>query len=162
MTPPASTTIRKPRKPEAEDMMRLVQALRSIQVCTGSYPWPLLDMTMGQLKAVMLLVPTGRVRSRELADTLGIAPSAATLLVDRLVKQKLARRVDDPTDRRIVWIHPTPLAAEVYEDLLAAKEEVLADVFKELPAAERATVKHSVKLLAEAADRVLTKHKTKA
>jgi DNA-binding MarR family transcriptional regulator len=154
--------IRKPaRHSESADMMRLVQALRAIQVCTGSYPWPLLDMTMGQLKAVMLLVPTGRVRSRELADALGIAPSAATPLVDRLVKQKLARRVDDETDRRIVWIHPTVLAGEVYEDLLAAKEDVMADVFKELPAADRAIVKQSVRLLAEAADRVLTKYKTK-
>lgn len=140
-------------------MMRLVQALRSIQVCTGAYPWPLLDLTMGQLKAVMLLVPTGRVRSRELADSLGIAPSAATPLVDRLVKQKLAKREDDPGDRRIVWIVPTPQAQAVYEDLLAAKEDVLAEVFMELPAAERARVKKSVRLLAEAADKVLVRRR---
>ena len=44
----------------------------------------------------MLLCRTGRARSRELADGLGIAPSAATPLVDRLVEQKLACRVDDP------------------------------------------------------------------
>jgi DNA-binding MarR family transcriptional regulator len=142
--------------------MRLVQALRAIQVCTGTYPWPLLDLTMGQLKAVMLLVPTGRVRSRELADSLGIAPSAATPLVDRLVKQQLAKRVDDETDRRIVWIHPTPAAQAVYEDLLAAKEDVLAEVFKELPASQRATVKDGIRLLAEAADRVLERRKKKA
>jgi DNA-binding MarR family transcriptional regulator len=146
-------------KSSSSDLMRLVQALRAIQVCTGAYPWPLLDLTMGQLKAVMLLVPTGRVRTRELADSLGIAPSAATTLVDRLVKQKLATRLDDETDRRIVWIHPTAEAQSVYEDLLAAKEDVLAEVFKELPSSERANVKHSIKLLAEAADRVLTKAK---
>jgi DNA-binding MarR family transcriptional regulator len=155
--------IRKAARPsESTDLMRLVQALRAIQVCTGAYPWPLLDLTMGQLKAVMLLVPTGRVRSRELADSLGIAPSAATPLVDRLVKQKLAKRVDDPTDRRIVWIHPTPEAQAVYEDLLAAKEDVLAEVFKELPVSKRANVKESIRLLAEAADRVLVKHKKKS
>jgi DNA-binding MarR family transcriptional regulator len=155
--------IQKPARPaEGVDLMRLVQALRAIQVCTGAYPWPLLDMTMGQLKAVMLLVPTGRVRSRELADSLGIAPSAATPLVDRLVKQKLATRVDDPTDRRIVWIHPTAKAQEVYENLLAAKEDVLAEVFRELPASKRSTVKDSIRLLAEAADRVLVKHKKKS
>ena len=146
-------------KSSSSDLLRLVQALRAIQVCTGAYPWPLLDLTMGQLKAVMLLVPTGRVRTRELADSLGIAPSAATTLVDRLVKQKLATRIDDDADRRIVWIHPTAEAQAVYEDLLAAKEDVLADVFKELPAAERAGVKQSIHLLAEAADRVLAKAK---
>lgn len=143
------------------DLMRLVQALRAIQVCTGDYPWPLLNLTMGQLKAVMLLVPTGRVRSRELADGLGIAPSAATSLVDGLIKLKLARRVDDEGDRRIVWIHPTAGAQAVYEDLLAAKEDVLAEVFKALPASQRSNVKDSIRLLAEAADRVLVKHKKK-
>lgn len=139
--------------------MRLVQALRAIQVCTGDYPWSLLDLTMGQLKAVMLLVPRGRVRSRELADRLGIAPSAATSLVDGLVKLKLARRVDDDTDRRIVWIHPTARAESVYEDLLAAKEDVLTEVFKELPASKRANVKESIRLLADAANRVVERHR---
>jgi DNA-binding MarR family transcriptional regulator len=146
-------------KAYSSDLLRLVQALRAIQVATGDYPWAVLDLTMGQLKAVMLLVPRGRLRSRELADRLGIAPSAATALVDGLVRLKLAKRVDDDTDRRIVWIHPTAKAQSVYEDLLAAKEEVLAAVFKELPASERSTVKHSIRLLAEAADRVLAKRK---
>jgi DNA-binding MarR family transcriptional regulator len=146
-------------KNSTADLMRLVQALRAIQVCTGAYPWPLLDLTMGQLKAVMLLVPTGRVRSGELADSLGIAPSAATTLVDRLVQQKLATRIDDEHDRRIVWIQPTAQAESVYRDLLAAKEDVLAEVFKELPASERAGVKSSIRLLAEAADRVVERHR---
>ena len=141
--------------------MRLVQALRAIQVCTGTYPWPLLDMTMGQLKAVMVLVPNGRMRSRQLADGLGIAPSAATLLVDRLVKQRLAIRVDDPGDRRIVWIHPTPAAMKVYDDLLAAKEDVLAKVFKELPPNKSAMVSESIRLLADAADAFLARIKTR-
>lgn len=147
-------------KAASSDLMRLVQALRAIQVCTGNYPWPLLDLTMGQLKAVMLLVPRGRVRSRELADGLGIAPSAATSLVDGLVKLKLAKRVDDASDRRIVWIHPTAAAQSVYEDLLAAKQEVLAEVFKELPVSKRAHVKDSIRLLADAANRVAERHRS--
>lgn len=147
-------------KPNSSDLLRLVHALRAIQVCTGDYPWRLLDLTMGQLKAVMLLVPRGRVRSRELADSLGIAPSAATSLADGLVKLKLAKRVDDASDRRIVWIHPTAAARAVYEDLLAAKEDVLADVFKELPPAKRANVKESIRLLADAANRVAERHRS--
>lgn len=156
------TETKKPARPsEADDLMRLVQALRAIQVCTGAYPWPLLDMTMGQLKAVMLLVPNERMRSRELADGLGIAPSAATPLVDRLVNQKLVTRVDDEQDRRIVWIQPTAQALKVYDDLLAAKEDVMMKVFKELPTDKRSGVLKSIKLLADAADALLTKAKKK-
>ncbi len=147
------------RKPQSADLLRLIHTVRAIHFCRGENQWLLLDLTMMQLKAVMLLVSTGGMRSRELADGLGIAPSAATPLVDRLVDQKLARREDDPTDRRIVWIRPATGAQAVHDQLLDASEQVLADVLKELPAAVRPTVKDSVRLLADAATRVLTKHK---
>ena len=139
------------------DLHRLVQALRGIQVCRGQLPWRYLDLTMAQLKAVMLLCRTGRARSRELADGLGIAPSAATPLVDRLVEQKLARREDDAVDRRIVWILPTKKAQAIYDELLHTSQDVLEDVINEVPAKDRKAVRESVQLLADAANRVLAK-----
>ena len=143
------------------DLFRLVQALRAIQVCRGQLPWRYLDLTMAQLKAVMLLGRTGRARSRELADGLGIAPSAATPLVDRLVEQKLARRQDDPADRRIVWILPTRKARAIYDELLHTSQDVLNDVISEVPARHRKAVRDSIQLLADAAGRVLEKDRSK-
>jgi len=141
------------------DLQRLVQALRAIQVSRGQLPWRYLDLTMAQLKAVMLLCRKGRAKGRELADGLGIAPSAATPLVDRLVEQKLAKREDDPADRRIVWILPTKKAQAVYDQLLHTSSGVLEDVINEVPAKDRKAVRESVQLLAEAAGRVLAKDK---
>jgi len=141
------------------DLHRLVQALRAIQMTRGQLPWRYLDLSMAQLKAVMLLGRTGRARSRELADGLGIAPSAATPLVDRLVEQKLAKREDDPADRRIVWILPTSKALTVYDELLHMSQDVLDDVISEVPAKDRKAVRESVQLLADAANRVLAKDK---
>ena len=46
------------------DLVRLVQALKRIQICRGQPPWRYLDLSMAQLKAVMLLCRTGRARSR--------------------------------------------------------------------------------------------------
>ena len=57
-----------------DTLSELVRAFRTIQIARGRHPWLLLDMTMAQLKAVMLLVQSGGLRSRELADGLGIAP----------------------------------------------------------------------------------------
>jgi DNA-binding MarR family transcriptional regulator len=125
----------------------------------GEQPWRYLDLSMAQLKAVMLLCRTGRARSRELADGLNIAPSAATPIVDRLVEQKLARRVDDDTDRRIVWIHPTAKAKAIYDELLEMNEQVLAEVIKEVAPADRKGVKQCARLLADAATAVLAKLK---
>jgi DNA-binding MarR family transcriptional regulator len=140
----------------------LVQTLRAIQFTQGHHPWLLLGLTMAQLKAVMFLVQTGGMRSRELADGLGIAPSAATPLVDRLVKQKLARRDDDPDDRRIVRIQPTAKAVELHNELMQAHSSVLAEVLAEVPPGERDQVHRSVALLLECARRVLGKHAKQA
>ena len=136
-------------------LTRLVGTLREIQFCRGERPWLLLDLTMAQLKAMMLIVQSGGVRSRELADGLGIAPSAATPLVDRLVDQKLARRDDDPDDRRIIWIRPTAKAQALHNQLLQTNEDVLADVIQALPVDVRPQVHESVRLLLESAERVL-------
>ena len=150
----------KPSRDRASaDLLRFVQTVRSISIGRGDHPWLWLDLTMAQLKAVMVLVSTGGVRSRELADGLGIAPSAATPLVDRLIEQKLARREDDAKDRRIVWIRPGPKAQAVHDQLLEASEQVLADVLKELPSAVRTDVKECVRLLADAATRLLERDK---
>jgi DNA-binding MarR family transcriptional regulator len=138
-----------------EQLTRLVGTLREIQFCRGERPWLLLDLTMAQLKAMMLIVQTGGVRSRELADGLGIAPSAATPLVDRLVEQKLARREDDADDRRIIWIRPTAKAQALHDQLLQTKQDVLADVINALPDAVRPKVHESIRLLLESAERVL-------
>ena len=136
-------------------LTRLVGTLREIQFLRGERPWLLLDLTMAQLKAMMLIVQTGGVRSRELADGLGIAPSAATPLVDRLVDQKLARREDDHDDRRIIWIRPTAKAQTLHDHLLHTNEQVLSDVIDALPADVRPKVQESVRLLLESAERVL-------
>jgi DNA-binding MarR family transcriptional regulator len=138
-----------------EQLTRLVATLREIQFCRGERPWLLLDLTMAQLKAMMLIVQSGGVRSRELADGLGIAPSAATPLVDRLVEQKLARREDDPDDRRIIWIRPTAKAQALHDQLLQTNQDVLADVINALPDEARPKVQESVRLLLESAARVL-------
>ena len=136
-------------------LTQLVVRLREIQFCRGERPWLLLDLTMAQLKAMMLIVQTGGVRSRELADGLGIAPSAATPLVDRLVDQKLARRDDDPDDRPIIWIRPTPKAQALHDQLLQTNQDVLAEVIDELPNDVRPQVHESIRLLLESAERVL-------
>ena len=135
----------------------LVQALRTIQVAQGERPWLLLDLTMAQLKAVILLVQSGGLRSRELADGLGVAPSAATPLVDRLVEQKLAQRHHDPDDRRIVRIRPTRKAIALHDSLVQTNKSVLVEVLHEIPAAERQRVLHSVQLLLDGEQRVLSR-----
>jgi len=137
-------------------LSELVRAFRTLQISQGHHPWLLLDMTMAQLKAVMLLVQSDGLRSRELADGLGIAPSAATPLVDRLVDQRLARREPDAEDRRIIWIRPTTKSVGLYDQLIQkTNRPVLEQVLEELPLEERQKVYDSMLLLLQAAQRVM-------
>jgi DNA-binding MarR family transcriptional regulator len=143
-------------------LSELVRAFRTLQISQGHHPWLLLDMTMAQLKAVMLLVQADGLRSRELADGLGIAPSAATPLVDRLVDQKLARREPDAQDRRIIWIRPTTKSVGLYDQLIQkTNRPVLEQVLAELPLEERQKVYDSMLLLLEAAQRVMERANNK-
>jgi DNA-binding MarR family transcriptional regulator len=156
MTPARRRTLTANRCIDA--LSELVRAFREIQISRGHHPWLLLDMTMAQLKAVMLLVQSDGLRSRELADGLGIAPSAATPLVDRLVDQQLARRETDAGDRRIIWIRPTAKSIALHDQLIQqTNRPVLAEVLAELPTAARQSVYDSMVLLLEAAQRVMAR-----
>ena len=135
----------------------LVETLRTIQVAQGGHPWLVLELTVSQVKALILLAQASGLRSRELADRLGIAPSATTPLVDRLVDRNLARRRPDPDDRRIIWIEPTAKGRGLYAKLMEMRASVSLRVMQEIPAHERPRVMRSLSLLLDAAKAVLAR-----
>lgn len=59
------------------------------------------SVTVHQLGVLMVLRDRS-VTMRELAHELEVGESAATAVVDRLVRQGLVLRKDDPSDRRVV------------------------------------------------------------
>jgi DNA-binding MarR family transcriptional regulator len=60
------------------------------------------DMTVAQLRVMLVLYADGPSRMSSIASTIGIAISSATGIVDNLVKKELVTRSDDPKDRRLV------------------------------------------------------------
>ena len=64
--------------------------------------WQDLDLTIPQAKTLFLLERQGPQRMGTIAGALGIAVSATTTVVDRLVERGLATRLSDPRDRRVV------------------------------------------------------------
>jgi DNA-binding MarR family transcriptional regulator len=63
----------------------------------------LATVTLHQLEALQRLSQSS-LHMSELAKELAISESAATALVDRLVRQGLVRRSADPADRRVVCV----------------------------------------------------------
>jgi DNA-binding MarR family transcriptional regulator len=115
--------------------------------------WGDLDLTMSQLKTILLLVETGGLTGRDLAERLGIGPSAVTALVDRLVLRGYARREEDRADRRVSWARPTERAIELFERLHATHRERLAEVLAGLTPEELACVVDAITILELAATR---------
>jgi len=69
-------------------------------------PGPLLS---GSQRIVLrALINNGPFQVSEVANQLNVTLSAATGLVDRLVKAKLVTRERDQEDRRVVWVKITP------------------------------------------------------
>ncbi len=64
--------------------------------------WLQLDLTMPQLKVVLLLFLSGPARMTEIATALDVSLATATGVVDRLVERDTVIRESQPEDRRVV------------------------------------------------------------
>jgi MarR family transcriptional regulator, organic hydroperoxide resistance regulator len=66
-----------------------------------------LGITPGQVNALLILFMHDDLTMGELSSEIYLAESAATRLVDRLVKMNLVRRKGDDKDRRVVRVYLT-------------------------------------------------------
>lgn len=81
----------------------------------------LTTVTVHQLEALGQLVRCGGMTMAELAQAQAIGLSSATALADRLLRQGLAQRTSDPSDRRVVRVVPTDTATRLVERFADAK-----------------------------------------
>jgi DNA-binding MarR family transcriptional regulator len=77
------------------------------------------DLTVTQMNTVIVIkhlceeYPEG-VTLKKLAETVGVTPAAASVMVDLLVKKKLLRRTRSKNDRRAILIRLTPATAGLF------------------------------------------------
>jgi DNA-binding MarR family transcriptional regulator len=81
----------------------------------GSSDWP--NVTMQQLRVMMILYSEGPTRVSVLAKRLNVSTPTITGILDRLVRQELTYRADDPRDRRVVLNALTDRGRDVIEQL---------------------------------------------
>ena len=79
--------------------------------------WLMTDMTIAQLRVLLLLHTEGQSRMSSIAGTLGIAVSTATGIIDNLVKKDLVTRSADAEDRRVVICGLSPRGQEVINSI---------------------------------------------
>lgn len=114
------------------------------------------DVTMAQAKVLYVVIAAGELRLAELATRLGVAPSTASELVERLVELGYLLRRNDPTDRRQVAISAAPAALELLERFRELNQRQLRELLGRLDAGELATVDRAIGVLGRAIDRTVT------
>jgi len=96
----------------------LTAALKRLMAASGADAWmDLQNITVKQLKVMLILSQHGPETVTALAQQLRVHISTVTGILDRLVQQKLVQREEDPEDRRHVISHLTPHGEDVLHRL---------------------------------------------
>ena len=90
-----------------------------------------------QMVALDYVMRKSNVTTTEIAHVLSIQVSSASVLVDRLVGQKMLSRKHDKKDRRVVWVSATSRGRKVVSQIMEQKRESIKAIFGTLTSPER-------------------------
>lgn len=94
------------------------RALQTTLKATSGTVWMEIDLTIAQLRTLLVLAEEGPLVIGHIAQRLGIGLSTGGHLVDRLVQAGLAERTEDVEDRRRTLARLTPKGEDLYARLL--------------------------------------------
>jgi len=106
-------------------------------------------LSMSQLDAMFHLHFKGGVGVKDLGDHLGVSIAAASQMLERLVKQHLILRSEDPSDRRVKQLVLTERGLQTIQESIRSREEWMDDLSKILSADEKAQIVTALNILIE-------------
>ena len=109
-------------------------------------------VTIAQFRVLVVLAAHGQTTLVQLASRLGVNASTAQRQVDRLVREGLVSRRENPSDRREVVIVITPAGAALVDAVTARRREAIARIVRDLPGADRPALIAALEAFAAAAD----------
>ncbi|HEX6499442.1 MAG TPA: MarR family transcriptional regulator, partial [Micromonosporaceae bacterium] len=110
------------------------------------------DVTLPQYRTMVVLASRGPQRVADIAAELGVAPSTATRMCDRLVRKGWARRSRSTRDRRVVRLALTPAGRDLIEQVMERRREYLRVMVSDVPQLSTPAVVQALTCLASAAD----------
>ena len=106
------------KKELVRTVVGLTAELQRLMAASGADAWmDLQNITVKQLKVMLILSQHGPETVTTLAQQLRVHISTVTGILDRLVQQKLVQREEDPEDRRHVISRLTPEGEDVLHRL---------------------------------------------
>ena len=105
--------------------------------------------SMSQLGALMHISRKGVSGIADIGDDLGVTSAAVSQLIERLVRQALIERTEDPDDRRAKRIELSPNGTQVVRDCTEARQRWLGSLSASMSAEERRIVAEALVLLTD-------------
>lgn len=122
-------------------------AVRSIEVVED-------DLTLVQYRALVLLASRPEPNVSDLAEALGVHPSTATRLCDRLVAKGLVHRATSTESRREVTLTVTSTGRGLLRTVTGRRRKEISRIIERLPRDERRRLRAAFEAFANAAGEV--------
>jgi len=103
------------------------------------------DITVPQIAILHLLKDIPKCKMSEIAKFLNVTTSAATGIVDRMVRSGLLKRSREPKDRRIINIKLTPKGEKTINTIFKERQKMMTDIFRHFDPKEREAYLNTVK-----------------
>jgi DNA-binding MarR family transcriptional regulator len=132
----------------AEAMLHAAQALVGLAARAAA---ELEDVSLAQLRVLVVLKTRGPQTLGALAEVLGINPSGSTRLADRLVAKGFVTRQPSPLDRRVTELHLTDGGTGVVDEYVVRRRASLSPLVAAIPENERADAIEILHLLGDLA-----------
>ncbi len=133
------------------DIMRAQQRLQHLFAYDRSDPLFTSQLTISQLKILMLLSAQPGTSGRELAGHMGVSLATLSGMIDRLVTHDLVVRQEDPKDRRVRRLTLTAAGAELIGSIITAGAEKQRRLLDRLDEEELQIVAQAMNLLVRTA-----------
>lgn len=118
----------------------------------GAEVWARLDITMPQLKVLMLLGLHESAPVSWLAARMNVSPPNVTGILDRLAQANWIERTNDPHDRRVVRVVLTEKGTQLLQELQVAGTERVRSSLSEMGQDDRTALRKGLSALLDHAD----------
>ena len=116
--------------------------------------WAQLELTIGQLKVLMMLTGHPGMTISQIAESLSIGKPSTSILVDRLVQLGLVQRTEDESDRRRTLVTLTANGNDLTTRLHQGNIERLVQWYSALAPEDLAALRRGLEALAKVASPV--------
>ncbi|MDD5289500.1 MAG: MarR family transcriptional regulator [Dehalococcoidales bacterium] len=122
---------------------QIIELQRKIDRARRQYEldiWMNLPITIAQLKSLFFISNRGSTNLMHLAAALGVTPTNTTGIIDRLLKQGLVSRTENPQDRRMLVLRVTKKGEELLTKLREKRRSYWKDVLDSMNIDELTTL----------------------